>query len=72
MLGTSYKFLGVISGEVLESSDFTMHVTTSYTASVTANSDISVVVPANEIKTILLDPDLKAQRDFAIANANRK
>jgi hypothetical protein len=72
MIGTSYKFLGVISGEVLESSDFTMHVTTSYTASVTANSDISVVVPANEINTILLDPYLKAQRDFAIANASRK
>lgn len=48
--GISFKLLGVISGEVLESSDLTLHVTTSYTASVGANSDVSVVVPASEIR----------------------
>ncbi len=66
-IGFSYKLLGAISGEVLESSDFIMHVTTSYTANVAANSDVSVVVPANEIKTILYDPSLQAERDASVA-----
>jgi hypothetical protein len=67
-MGYSYKLLGVISGEVLESSDFVMHVTTSYTANVTANSDVSVVAPANEIKGILDDPSLQAEREAFIAH----
>ena len=70
-IGFSYKLLGVISGEVLESSDFIMHVTTSYTANVAANSDVSVVVPANEIKSILYDPSLQALRDAAFAHPTR-
>ena len=66
-IGFSYKLLGVISGEVLESSDFVMRVTTSYTASVAANSDVSIVVPAMEIKSILDDPSLQALRDASSA-----
>jgi hypothetical protein len=69
--GFSYNLLGVISGEVLESSDFIMHVTTSYTANVAANSGVSVVVPANEIKSILYDPSLQAQRDAAFVHPTR-
>jgi hypothetical protein len=61
--GYSYKLLGVISGEVLEGSDLVLHVTTSYNAKIAANSDVSVVVPADEIKKIIDDPALKAMRD---------
>jgi len=71
IIGTSYKLLGVISGEVPESSDFILRVTTSYTANVLANSDVSVVVPANEIRSILYDPTLQAERDAAFAHPTR-
>jgi hypothetical protein len=67
-IGFSYKLLGVISGEILESSDFTLHVATSYTANLAANSDISVVVPASEIKSILDSPSLQAERDAYVAH----
>ncbi|HXM65884.1 MAG TPA: hypothetical protein VN911_04065 [Candidatus Acidoferrum sp.] len=63
----SYSLLGVISGEVLETSDLTLRVTTTYTANVGANSDVSIVVPACEIKNILDSPPLRAERDAFIA-----
>ena len=69
--GPSYKLLGVISGEVQETSDFTLHVITSYSANVVANSDVSVVVPANEIKSILYSPALQAGRDAFVAQTLR-
>jgi hypothetical protein len=61
--GPSFKLLGVISGEILESSDFTLHVTTSYAANLGTNSDVSVVVPAHEITSILDSPSLQAERN---------
>lgn len=67
MAGPSYALLGVISGEVQETSDFTLHVAASYAATVGANSDISVVVPAKEIKDILYSPALQALRDASFA-----
>jgi hypothetical protein len=70
-IGFSYKLLGVISGEVLESADFVMHVTTSYTTTVGANSDVSIVVPATEIKNILDDPSLQTERDAFVSHATR-
>jgi hypothetical protein len=62
----NYKLLGVISGEVRESEDFVLRVTTSYDASIAANSDVSVVVPAAEIIRLLDDPTLKAERDTLV------
>jgi hypothetical protein len=53
-IGYAYKLLGVISGEILESSDFIMHVTTSYKANLAVNSDISVVVPAARLRVSLM------------------
>jgi hypothetical protein len=70
-VGFSYKLLGVISGEVVENSDFVMRVTTSYTANVAANSDVSIVVPAKEIQRILDEPSLQAERDAYIAHPTR-
>jgi hypothetical protein len=67
ILGASYTLLGVISGEVLETSDLTLHVTTTYSATMGANSDVSMVVPASEIKNILDSPSLQAERDAYIA-----
>ena len=62
----NYKLLGVISGEVRESEDFVLRVTTSYDATVAANSGVSVVVPAAEIVKLLDDPALKAEREVVV------
>jgi hypothetical protein len=65
--GPSYQLLGVISGEVLENSDLTLNVTTSLTANVGANSDVSMVVPAHELLGVLNEPKLSGERDAVIA-----
>ncbi len=69
--GPSYALLGVISGEVLETSDLTLRVATTYTAKVGANSDVSIVVPMSEIKNILDSPALQAERDALAAQLPR-
>ena len=63
----SYKLLGVISGEVLENSDLSLNVTTSFTANIGANSGVSMVVPADELLKILNSSQLQGERDAAIA-----
>jgi hypothetical protein len=65
--GPSYKFLGVISGEVLENADLTLNVTTSFAANIGANSDVSTVVPARELLKILNGKELQNERDAIIA-----
>ncbi len=62
-VGFDYKFLGVIAGEIPESSDLSLQITTSYTGKIEANSGISVVVPAVEVKKLLLSQPLQALRD---------
>jgi hypothetical protein len=65
--GPSYSFLGVISGEVLENSDFTLNVTTSFSGTVGANSDVSMIVPASEVLKILNNAKFQSDRDDAIS-----
>jgi hypothetical protein len=65
--GYSYKFLGVICGEVYENADLTFTVTASISATVGANSDVSIIVPAWQILDILDLPELKKERDDLIA-----
>lgn len=67
----TYKLLGVISGEMTENSDLTLTVTTSISANIAANSDVSMMVPASEVVKLLDDPILKAQRDKAIGSATK-
>ena len=66
-LGSSYRFLGVICGEVYENADLTFTVTTSISGTVGANSDVSIVVPAWQILDILDLPELKKERDDLLA-----
>ncbi len=63
VLGTDYRFLGVVTGEVFESNDFALQVSTSFRATVAANSNVSVVVPAEEVRKLLFSPKLQAARD---------
>ena len=65
--GFSYSLLGVICGEVYENEDLTFTVTASISATVGANSDVSIVVPAWQILDILDLPELKKERDDLLA-----
>jgi hypothetical protein len=67
--GFNYKFLGVLSGEVFENADMSLTVTTTVPGKVEANSDISLVVPAQELMRVLDQPALKKLRDASFASA---
>jgi hypothetical protein len=64
-LGFTYRFLGVVAGEVFETSDLTLQTTTSYKGNLQANSNISMIVPAEEVKKLLSNPVFVDQRDKA-------
>lgn len=61
--GYDYRLLGVVSGFVNESNDFTLQVSTDYKGKTIANSGICIVVPAEEIMKILDSPSMQASRD---------
>lgn len=65
--GYDFKLLGVVAGEVFETSDFHLQIVTSLNGEVSANSGISVVVPASDIKALLTRPDLQKLRDDTVA-----
>jgi hypothetical protein len=65
--GFPYMLLGVVSGYFYEGQDFTFQVATTLSGKANANSGISMVVPADELKKLLDSPELKAQRDAVIA-----
>jgi hypothetical protein len=65
--GPSYHLLGVVSGEVHEGADLTLQTAASFNAQVSANSDVSMIVPAQEVRAILYSPELQAERDAAVA-----
>jgi hypothetical protein len=69
VVGFDYRLLGVVTGEIFENSNFTFQVAASYSGNVPANSDVSVVVPADQVRSILLSAQLQAERDKAIAIA---
>jgi hypothetical protein len=66
--GYDFKLLGVVAGFVPESNDFTLQVATDYTGTIKENSGICVIVPVEELRKLLLSPDLKRERDEAVAN----
>lgn len=67
-LGFDYRFLGVVTGEIKESADLTLEVSTTYAGTVAANSNVSVIVPAFEVKSLLLSAAFQRQRDAYVAS----
>lgn len=67
-LGYSYKFLGVVAGEVFETSDLTLQTTTSYKGNLQANSNVSMIVPAEEVRKLLFIPEFVNQREVSTTN----
>ena len=62
-VGSSYLLLGVVSGYFSETADFKLQVATTLTGTTAANSGISIVVPADELKALLDSPEVREQRD---------
>ena len=67
-----YGLLGVVSGYMYEDSDLTLRISTDYEAILHANSGISIVVPAEQLKALVSSPALQQLRDEAIAKATPK
>lgn len=61
-----FGLLGVVSGYMQETSDLTLRASTIWSASVQANSGVSIVVPAQQLKDLLESPELRGQRDETV------
>ena len=73
-LGQDYRLLGVVNGEVTEDENFNLELsTTVLKGKGRANSGVSTVVPADEVRALLDDPRLQQLRDdYARANGTIK
>jgi len=67
-VGFPFRLLGVVSGYFYEAQDFSFQVATTLSGKANANSGISMIVPADELKLLLDLPELQAGRDAAVAN----
>jgi hypothetical protein len=65
-----YKLLGVVNGEVFEDEDFNLTLTAMVAGKALANSGVSTIVPADDLKALLDDPRLQRQRDVEVARWN--
>ena len=64
--GDEYHFLGVISGLFYEDAEFNLTVATTLTGVTHANSGIALIVPANDLKTLLDGREAQASRDATV------
>jgi len=67
----NFKLLGVVAGEIFETENLELKITTSYSGNAFANSGISMVVPVDDILAILNSPPFKAQREAVVATQPR-
>jgi hypothetical protein len=68
---TTFGLLGVVSGYMYETEDLTLRAATTWKASVYANSGISVVVPAQQLKELLESSELQRIRDDVVGHATK-
>jgi hypothetical protein len=71
-IGFDYRFLGVVAGEVYETNDLTLQTTGTIKGTLNANSDISVVVPAEEVRKILFSQKAQKLRDDFVARQSQQ
>ena len=68
-----YRFLGVVSGYYFEDSDFKLQIATTVTTTQHQNSGISLIVPADLVKVLIMnDHSLVSQRDANFPAAQAK
>lgn len=66
--GFPYRLLGIVSGYYYETEDFHLETATTLSGTTNANSGISIVVPAEQLKQLLESPELRRQRDSDAAS----
>ena len=72
IVGQDYKFFGIVNAEIFEGQNFELELTaTAIRGTGQANSGISTIVPAEELKILLDSPKLQRMRDDFVA-AHRK
>lgn len=64
--GFPFQLLGVVSGYIHESADFSLEVARTLTGTVDANSGVATVVPVDDLKALLDIPDLQRIRDLEV------
>jgi len=64
---STFGLLGVVSGYMQETSNLTLRASTTWQASVEANSGVSVVVPAQQLRELLYGPGLQHLRDETVS-----
>jgi len=68
--GEDYRLIGVVSGYLTEDEDMSLKLEATVEATGAANSGITTIVPVGELKKLLDDDRLRAQRDAAAAKIN--
>jgi len=66
VLGDDYRLLGVVNANVSEDEKFNLELATTVSGKGIANSGISTIVPADELKALLEDPRVQKLRDDAV------
>jgi hypothetical protein len=66
IVGQGYCLLGVVNGEMTEDQNFNLKLSTTLQGTERANSGISTIVPADEIRALLDDARLQRLRDDAV------
>jgi hypothetical protein len=64
--GEDYRLLGVVNGDISEDEHLNLQLTTTVTGTARANSGVSTIVPADELKALLDDPRLQQRRDDVV------
>jgi hypothetical protein len=62
-LSQDFRLLGVVNGDVSEDENFNLELTATIRGTARANSGISTIVPADDLKALLEDPRLQKIRD---------
>lgn len=70
-IDSNYKLLGIVSGYELEDATFNLQPTTTLVGKVGANSGVTMVVPAQQLKALIDSPAAQTQRD-TIISGNKK
>jgi hypothetical protein len=66
MTAQNYLLLGIVNGEVYEDENFNLTLTATVAGKAYANSGVSTIVPADDLKSLLEGPQLQKIRDAAI------
>jgi hypothetical protein len=64
--GDSYRMVGIVSGMYYEDSEFNLQIVTTLVGTTHGNSGIAMIVPARQLKALLDDPRVQAQRDAEV------